>query len=878
MHDILRHPVFARFFFPVVFLSFFPVLQVPAQSGPQAGNDIGSILFTKDEPSVIRAISVEGNQRIEAETVISYLPLQVGMSAEKEFIDLSLKTLFATGLFADIRIAMVENGILLITVRENPIVNRVVFEGNRKLKDDDIVPEIQLAPRVVYTRSKVQSDVQRLIELYRAKGRFAATVTPMVTPLEQNRVDVVYEIDEGPRTGVARVNFIGNSVFTDNQLRDVLLTKESRWWRFFSSNDNYDPDRIEYERELLRQFYGKNGYADFSVLSVTAELTQNRSDFFITFTVDEGPRYTVGEVSVKTTLDKLDSAALERFVPIRTGQVFNGERLENVVESIIFATGSSGYAFVDVYPRLTRHPGSKTVDITFEVNEGPRVYVERININGNIRTLDDVIRREIRLSEGDPFNRILVDRSQSRIRSLGYFSDVQIGERAGSAPDRTILDVDVEEQSTGSFSIGVGVSSSESFIVDLSVEERNLLGRGQFLRFRVQSSSRTRQVDLRFTQPYAFNRNLSAGGSLFNQRTDFEEAGFIRDRMGAGINTGFQASEYGRIGLDYLLTRDQIQLGYRSYYQYTDAEIADLIVPGAEYTLSSLDSGGNPYQDGNGRDIRYITALTCDFLLEELTPGCDSSGKFLTSLLGTSLSFSRLDNPMYPRRGWRWNGVLSVAGIGGDVRYYQTEMSGGYYRPLPAGFTGSLKGRAGWIDGYGGDEVRLSDRFFEGASSFRGFEVAGVGPRYIEFINQDGNYDGQSLGGNAYAIGTAEILLPLPIPEEYGIRISAFSDFGAVGILDENAKRLNDPAYLDLLTSISSPGDPNNILPYLDFDGDGSIDILPVQDAFAFRLSAGISVSWRSPFGPVRFDFSEVFIKEDYDQTEGFRFSAGTSF
>ena len=847
--------------------------QVQGQQGQVSPiNDAGNLLFTDVPAPIIQNIAVRGNQRIEAETVGSYLPIQAGMPAEQEFLDLTLKTLFNTGLFSDVKLEMQADGTLFIEVQENPIVNRVILEGNRRLKDDNITEEIQLAPRAVYTRAKVQSDVQRMIELYRAKGRFAATVTPKVTPLEQNRVDVIYEIDEGPRTGVAKVNFVGNEVFTDNQLRGVVLTKESRWWRFFGSNDNYDPDRLEFERELLRQHYGRNGYADFSVVSAVAELTPDRKDFFITFTVDEGPQYTVGEVRVKTTLAKLDNEVLERFVPIRSGEIFDGEKMERAVESITFATGATGYAFVDVSPRLTRHTESRTIDITFEVNEGPRVYVERINIKGNIRTLDKIIRREIRIAEGDAFNRVLVDRSRARVRSLGYFQQVSIEERQGSAPDRTELDVTVQEQSTGSFSVGVGVSSTEDFIVDLSIEERNLMGRGQFLRFRVQASARTRQVDLRFTQPYFLDRNLSAGGSIFNQRTDFRESGFVRDRFGFGLNAGFQVSEFGRGGINYLLTYDDVEIDTRSTQTIlATADPFSILVPGAGTPdVVAVDSDGDPLiQDGN--EVQVITTRTCDFIIQSLTPTCESEGQFLTSLVGTSLSFNRLDDPIRPRRGWRWSGAVSLAGLGGDVNYYQTEMTGAIYRPIIGNFIGALKGRAGWIDGYAGDDVRLSDRFFEGASSFRGFEVAGVGPRFIQFENNDGDIDGQSLGAKAYAIGSAEILLPLPLPPEYGIQAALFSDFGAVGLVDESTQILNDAQFEALFLE---GGELFN----LDFDGDGVRDLDPVEDDFSLRVSAGVSVSWDSPFGPVRFDFARVLLKEDYDQTEGFRFSAGTNF
>ena len=838
------------------------------ETAAQNGAAIASQLFSNEPAPVIQNIVVQGNQRIEPETIGSYLPIQPGMRAEQEFLDLALKTLFNTGLFSDVSLEMMEGDILLITVQENPIVNRVILEGNKRLKDDKITEEIQLAARSVYTRAKVQSDVQRIIELLRAKGRFAAIVTPKVTPLEQNRIDVIYEIDEGPRTGVAKVNFVGNEVFTDNELRGVVLTKESRWWKFFSSNDNYDPDRLEYERELLRQHYGRHGYADFTVLSAVAELTPDRKDFFITFTVEEGPKYTVGEVRVKTTLAKLDERVLERFVPVREGQTFDGERMENAVEAITFATGATGYAFVDVNPRLNRHPESQTIDITFEVNEGPRVYVERVNIKGNTRTLDKIIRREVRIAEGDAFNRVLVDRSRARVRSLGYFREVTIEEKPGSAPDRTELDVTVEEQATGSFSVGVGISSTENFIVDLSIEERNLMGRGQFLRFRVQASSRTRQVDVRFTQPYFLDRNLSAGVSLFNQRTNFRESGFIRNRTGFGLNAGFQVSEYGRGGLNYLLTYDDVTIDTQSTQVIAVGDDPQsILIPGATPTdVLFLNGLGQVVNSSDPTAVsQRVQASLCDFTAQTLTPTCDSRGQFLTSLVGASLSFDRRDDPITPRKGWRASASVGVAGLGGDVNYYQAEYSGAVYKPIIGDFIGSLKARLGYIDGYAGDDVRLSDRFFEGASTFRGFEVAGIGPRYLTGgVDQDGQPFGQAIGGKIYAIGTAEILIPLPLPEEYGIRAAIFSDFGTVGLVDDNTKILNND--LSRFVSITDAAS-------------GAVTLVePVQDDLSIRITAGVSVSWDSPFGPVRFDFAEVIRQEFYDRTEGFRFSAGTNF
>lgn len=870
--------------------------QDPAPAAPPVQAPSGGQFGLAPGPApIIQAIRVTGNQRIEPETIASYLVVNAGDRAEPQLLDVGLKTLFNTGLFADVALEMQPDNTLLITVAENPIVNRVILEGNRRVKADKINEEVKLAARAVFTRAKAQADVQRIIEVYRRGGRFAATVTPKITPLEQNRVDVIYEIDEGPKTGVAKINFVGNKQFTSGELRGALLTKESRWWRFFSSNNNYDPDRLEYERDLLRQFYAKSGYADFQVVSAVAELTPDRKDFFITFTVEEGEKYKIGEVKVKTSLAKLDENALENFVPIKPGETYNGERIEKATESITFATGASGYAFVDVQPRLDRNPETRTIDLTFQVNEGPRVYVERINIKGNTRTLDKVIRREIRVAEGDAYNKVLIDRSKSRVRALDYFTEVEIEERPGSAPDRTELDVSVEEKATGSFSVGVGVSSTENFIVDFSIEERNLMGRGQFLRFRVQSSSRTRLVDLRFTQPYFLDRNLAAGASITNQRTNFRESGFIRDRYGIGLNAGFQISEYWRGNVQYQLARDKVNFdrdnfAFQTGRQFDDGEdISRDFVPGVTIPdvtplfvttdgVATTTPTGQRLRDADGDAQSQYVAFTCDLIVQAFSPTCESQGTFVSSIVGYSVGMDSRDDPIDPTRGVRLNFAQSVAGLGGDVKYIRTESSGAIYRPLFAGLVGKLQLRGGYTDGFGGDPVRLQDRFYEGADSFRGFEVAGVGPRYLQpgtQVTTDGRF-GQAIGAKIYAIGTVEVKLPLPLPKEYGIRASLFSDFGTVGLVDDSSKFLNSIAFDDEENNGVGNGIPDFAV---DIDPTaGTLFVEPVQDDLSLRISAGASVSWDSPFGPVRFDFAKVLRKEFYDRTEGFRFSAGTSF
>ena len=832
-----------------------PAAEQPAAQQPAPPPPAGQFGLAPGAPApVIQAIRVTGNQRIEPETIASYLVVNPGDRADPQLLDVGLKTLFNTGLFADVTLEMQPDDTLLITVAENPIVNRVILEGNRRVKADKINEEVKLAARSVFTRAKAQADVQRIIEVYRRGGRFAATVTPKITPLEQNRVDVIYEIDEGPKTGVAKVNFVGNKNFTSGELRGALLTKESRWWRFFSSNSNYDPDRLEYERDLLRQFYAKNGYADFQVISAVAELTPDRKDFFITFTVEEGEKYTIGEVKVKTSLAKLDENALENFVPIKPGEVYNGERIEKATESITFATGASGYAFVDVQPRLDRNPETRTIDLTFQVNEGPRVYVERINVKGNTRTLDKVIRREIRVAEGDAYNKVLIDRSKSRIQALDYFTEVEIEERPGSAPDRTELDVSVEEKATGSFSIGVGVSSTENFIVDFSIEERNLMGRGQFLRFRVQSSSRTRLVDLRFTQPYFLDRNLAAGASITNQRTNFRESGFIRDRYGVGLNAGFQISEYWRGNVQYQLARDRVDFDRDNFAFQTGGQVDDgsdidnLFIPGAPIPelmplfvtpdgMTTLTPTGQRLRDADGNAQSQYVAFTCDLLVQAFSPTCESQGTFVSSIFGYSVGMDSRDNPIDPTRGVRLNLAQSVAGLGGDVNYVRVQGEGRAYYPITEKITFVGRAIAGHIEGWGGEDVKLLDLFFKGGETVRGFERAGIGPRDLT--------TGDSLGGQSFWAATAEVRFPFPfIPDDLGMSGAVFADAGSV-FGNKRAEKI--------------PG-------------------LALADDATVRSSVGASILWNSPVGPLRLDYAIPLTKESYDEEQRFRFGASTKF
>lgn len=755
---------------------------------------------------VVQRITVNGNERIETGTVISYLPIQVGETVDAAKLDEAIKTLFRTDLFSDVKIEF-QNGDLIVTVVENPIINRVLFEGNNSLKDDKLKDEVSVRPRGIFTRAKVQSDVARIVELYRRSGRISATVTPQIVQLPQKRVDLIFKIDEGPKSGILRVNFLGNKAFSDGDLRGVVVTEQSHWYKFFSNNSNYDPDRLEYDREQLRKFYRNRGYYDFHVASAVAEFAPDKNGFAVTYTIDEGRQYRFGKVTVESELKKLNTAALQALIPVKSGDLYQDDKIEQATDAITFAAGAAGFAFVDVRPRYTANRETGKVDVTFDVKEGPRVYIDRIDIVGNTQTLDYVIRREMNLVEGDPYNRALVDRSKNAIKALGYFKDVDITETPGTAPDRTSLQVKVTEQPTGEFSFSAGYSSVDQLVVDLGITERNFRGRGEDARFRISLGYIRQQVDIGFTEPRFLGRDLAAGVDLYYYRYDLTQySAYKTESVGTNFNLTFPMSIYSRGSLRYSIHDDAVQISS----SYCD--------PASQIVSTAL---------------------------------CNERGTFLTSSVGYGYHIDRRNDPSLPTRGFFFNFTQDFAGLGGDVRYVRTEAQGGWYHGFNKSFVLSVTGSSGYVNAWGGDHVRINDRFFKGGDSFRGFQIAGIGPRDLTAGRQD------ALGGKLYAIGTVEMTIPTFLPEQYGIRAALFSDFGTLGILDSADKAGNG--------NLASPTNP-------------VLGPIKIQDDLGLRASAGISIFWRSPMGPIRLDFSQVLAKDPYDITELFRFSTGTRF
>ncbi len=700
---------------------------------------------------IVTEVRIDGNQRIESETIFSYLEVKPGDRFDRALMDKSLKDLFDTGLFADVTLVQ-EGSTFIVRVVENPIINRIAFEGNDKLSDDNLNGEIQLRPRVVYTRTKVQTDVKRILEIYRAGGRFAAAVEPKVIALPENRVDLVFEIDEGEVTAVDRINFVGNKVFDDSDLRGVVETEETAWWKFLTSSDTYDPDRLNYDKELLRRYYLASGYADFRVVSAVAELVPNREGFFITYMVEEGERYKFGVVDIVSELRDLDPEAVREAVQMEPDDWYNADLVEATVDNLTDEVGNLGYAFVDVRPQVRRERDERKIAITFEISEGPRVFVERINISGNTRTLGKVIRREIQLIEGDAFNTARLRRSQQRLQNLGFFETVEVNNVPGNAPDKTVVEVEVEEKSTGELSLGAGFSSTEGPIGDFGIHEKNLLGKGQDLGLTFTISRKTQELDLSFTEPYFLDRNMSAGVDLFRVSRDFEdEAGFDQRSTGFNLRTGYTIA--------YPLTQ-QLKYGF------------------------SRD------------EVRNVDSTASSFVREQ-------EGISHSSAVSQDMLYDRRNSRFDPTEGYFLKMGHDFAGLGGDVHYLRNRFEAGKYFTLDEDLTLTLSGEAGYIYGLD-DTIRINDLFFLGGDDLRGFAIAGVGPRDIN--------TGDALGGDWFYAGTTELSFPVGLPSELGIFGKTFTDFGSVGGSEETGPGIDTSAGLRASVGIglgwSSPFGP----------------------------------------------------------------------
>ena len=811
----------------------------------------------------IRSIAVRGNQRLEPETIRAYANLSPGQTYTAATLDQALKDLYATQLFADVQIVPGETGDIVINVRENPVINRIILEGNKRLKDDKITPEIKLAPRQIFTRPAVRADVDRILELYRRQGRFAARVEPKIVQLDQNRVDVVFEIYEGDLAKVRAINILGNTHYSDERLRKEMYTRQAGGvLGFLKSNDTYDPDRLAADQQKLRAFYLTQGYADFRVVQALAELTPDRRDFVITYVVEEGPRYKFGTVEADSALRDFPNAQVLQITKIKPGTWFNAKLVEDAVTNLNESAGALGYAFADINPAYDRDAEKKLMNLTIRVAPTPRVYVERIDITGNTSTRDKVIRREFRLNEGDAFNALKVKRSQDRIQSLGFFQEkLEIKQTEGSAPDRVVLGVNVEEKPGGQLSLSGGYSSLERFVVQLAVSESNFMGKGQQVDASVNWSRYSRSVELGFVDPYFLDKPILFGGNLF--RSDYRSFNYIgSDRnttysqgsTGGNLRMGFPITEYWSFGGRYTLKNDKITLDKNSFY--TDG-VCDPLLAG-----------------------RYL---------------CDEIGTRLTSSIGISTIYDDTDG-IRPTRGQRLSWSEDFAGLGGDVRYVRSSVNATKYKSIGGGWVVSAHGEGGYIvplqkgPASGSDAVRLTDRFFD--PGLRGFDIRGIGPRVVRLpYNTDGTLQTldinknviDSIGGRAYYMGRLELEFPVSSGlKSMGIRPSAFVDVGSLW-------SIKTPALLDIVNVCSPKSTTTGLTRKLQGPNDPACDanLYSISPGFKEvflgnspkpRLSIGIGANWTSPFGPLRLDLAKAILKQKGDDTKLFTFNVGTQF
>jgi len=695
--------------------------------------------------AVVRDIRVVGNKRIEPETVRNYLTFTPGQRYDSFKADESLRALFATGLFQDVRINL-EGSVVVISVVENPLINRVAFEGNTEVKSDTLTQEVQLKARSMYTRARVQADVQRILDVYRRQGYYATQVDAQIIELDNNRIDLVFEVREGPETKVVGINFIGNQAFSDSELRGIITTTESSILDFLKPTSVYDPDRFNLDRELLRRYYIKNGYADMRVVSAVADVDREGKGFFLTFTVDEGPLYYFGGIDIESTLPTFNAESVRGRLLAHAGDIYNAELVDKTAEALTVAVAEQGYAFGQVRPRIDRDPVNRTISIVFVVEQGPRVYIERINIVGNYRTEDYVIRREFRVAEGDAYNKIMVDQARQRLINLGFFKDVKVNKDPGSAPDRVVLNVNVEEQSTGELSFAAGYSSAEGVIGEITYTERNLLGTGQYLQVKVTGSFVSGGADVSWTEPRFLDRNMSFGVDVFARNANYTAS-----------------SGYTDAGYEDLRAGGSLRLGFA---------LLDNLWLNTNYTFI--------YEDIYGLDSTAPLAVR------------DVAGVAITSSVGYSLIYDTRNNRKNPSRGFYFSWAQDLAGVGGDVDYVRSIAEGRAYYPLTKEIT--LVGRAigGNITGWNGQDIRTVDDFFKGGETIRGFAPSGLGPRDA--------LTGDPYGGKNFYAGTAEVRFPLPfVPEDLGFSGAFFADAGSVWGTDAahfaNAYIASHPAF-----------------------------------------------------------------------------------
>src|SRR2546421_2002643 len=802
------------------------------------------------------SIVVEGNRRVELETIRSYFKPGPGGRLDQGRIDDGLKALIETGLFQDVKINQA-GGRLIVTVVENPVIGRVAFEGNKKVKDEQLSAEVQSKPRGTLSRPMVQADAQRIAEIYRRSGRYDVRVNPEIIEQPNNRVDLIFTITEGSKTGVKSIEFIGNYAYSSYRLKDVIKTRESNLLSFLGGADVYDPDRVEADRDLIRRFYLKNGYADVQVIAALTEYDPDRKGFLVTFKIEEGQQYRVASVDFQTSIATLDAASMRSFSRVTVGSVYNAEALEKSVEEMQIEASRRGYAFAVVRPRGDRNFEAHTVSIVFAVDEGPRTYIERINVRGNTRTRDYVIRREFDISEGDAYNRALVDRAERRLKNLDFFKNVKITTEPGSSSDRVILVVDLEEKSTGDFSVSGGYSTTDGALAEVSVSERNFLGRGLFAKASVTYGQYARGYSLSFVEPYLLDYRVALGLDLFQrQQLANSYISYGTSTLGFSPRLGFALREDLSLQLRYSIYQQKISL--------------PSFLANCNNNASNTLLAFNPspaFAAANGIDLASTNGLGCYADGEASLPVRRelATGRTLTSSVGYSLNYNTLDTNKNPTDGLLVDFRQDFAGVGGDVTYLKNAVDLKYYTPLVADIVGLIHVQSGILNKIGTNELRMLDHFQMGPNLVRGFAPNGIGPRDI---NPFGT--GDALGGTKYWGASAELQMPFWfLPKEVGLKGAVYADAG--GLYDYQGPTswtfTNEANVAGCTPPTRSPTVTSGTCTGLQFDSGNVV-----------RSSVGVGLIWASPFGPLRFDYAVPITKGPFDRVQQFKFGGGTSF
>ncbi|MGY3445310.1 MULTISPECIES: outer membrane protein assembly factor BamA [unclassified Bradyrhizobium] len=815
------------------------------------------------QAQTVDSITVEGNRRVELETIRSYFHPGPGGRLGQAQIDDGLKALIETGLFQDVHIDQ-RGGRLVVVVVENPVIGRVAFEGNKKIKDEQLTAEVQSKPRGTFSRPMVQSDALRIAEIYRRSGRYDVRVNPQIIEQPNNRVDLIFEVNEGVKTGVRSIEFIGNNAYSASRLRDVIKTRESNLLSFLGGNDVYDPDRVEADRDLLRRFYLKNGYADVQVVAALTEYDPDKKGFLVTFKIEEGQQYRVASVNFTSSINTLDPNALRSYSRVNVGSLYNAEALEKSVEEMQIEASRRGYAFAVVRPRGDRNFDNHTVSITFAIDEGPRTYIERINIRGNSRTRDYVIRREFDISEGDAYNRALVDRAERRLKNLDFFKTVKITTEPGSSSDRVILIVDLEEKSTGDFSVSGGYSTTDGALAEVSVSERNLLGRGLFAKASVTYGQYARGYSLSFVEPYLLDYRVALGLDFYQrQQLSNSYIAYGTKTLGFSPRLGFSLREDLSLQLRYSIYQQEITL---------PSTLANCNMNTSNGLLAFnpspawVQANGAAAANALGATDASANGLWCYSDGEASLPVRKelAAGATITSALGYTLNYNTLDNNKNPTDGLIIDFKQDFAGVGGDVSYIKSAIDAKYYTPLVSDIVGVIHAQGGILNKMGSTELRMLDHFQMGPNLVRGFAPNGIGPRDI---NPYGTQD--AIGGTKYWGVSAELQMPFWfLPKEVGLKGAVYADAG--GLYDYQG-----PTSWTATGEVNTPGciKPTNNPP-----SPGTCLGLQYDDSKVVRTSVGVGLIWQSPFGPLRFDYAVPLTKGAYDRVQEFRFGGGTTF